>query len=92
MEENMKLTMNPNFIGVVKSNPERTTLGGIVLTGTTDNDLCMCEVIHDCGEESKYGIGNLVLISPQKMIRTKVTGYEFYVVKVEDVWGTFNKE
>ena len=34
MEENMsKLTMNPNYIGVVKSTAEKVTAGGILLTG-----------------------------------------------------------
>lgn len=93
MEENMsKLTMNPNYIGVVKSTAEKVTAGGILLTGNMDNDLQRCRVIYNSEtDESKYQINDEVLISPRNMIKTKVTGEEFYVVKVEDVWGTFKE-
>ncbi len=86
------LQMNPNFVGVIKTNPEKTTPGGLILTGAMDNDLCRCRVIYNSSpDDCKYALDSEVLISPKNMIRTKVTGEEFFVVKIEDVWGIFKE-
>lgn len=91
------IIMNPEFLGVVKSEIQNKTAGGILLTAV-DNDIGKYIVKHvpdttirnfgyDMPSDTSFKINDVVLISPRATIKTEVLGQEMFMVKLKDVWG-----
>ena len=97
-----KIIMNPEFLGVVKSEIQNVTSGGILLTAV-DNDIGKYVVNHvpitdirnfgyDMSSSASFKIGDTVLISPRATIKTEVLGQEMFMVKLKDIWGYLPKD